>query len=78
MIMDAGKKHQTILVVNKLDINRKELDYGIAVADYYTLGFDKIVGISAKNENNISQLRDEIHAFSRVRAKNISPQQKTK
>jgi predicted GTPase len=36
-IMDSGKKNNTILVINKLDIKRKHNQKDLALLDYYDL-----------------------------------------
>jgi predicted GTPase len=36
-IMDSGKKNNTILVINKLDIKRKHNEKDLALLDYYDL-----------------------------------------
>jgi len=41
--MRTGKKENVILIVNKLDINRKEKEYATAIADYYAQGFDRVI-----------------------------------
>jgi len=55
-IVDSGKKDKTILIVNKLDNKRKTHEYDIAILDYYNYGFSHIVGVSAKNENNLEEI----------------------
>jgi GTPase len=57
-IQQSNKKDQTLLIVNKLDKKRKEAETELALADYYTLGFTEVVGISAKTKRNISELQD--------------------
>ena len=52
-IVESGKKDRTILVVNKLDNKRKIREYDIAILDYYNYWFPHVVGVSAKNENNL-------------------------
>ncbi len=59
-IMEQNKKKNTILVVNKLDVNHSEKDYDLALSEYYTLGFDHIIGISAKKEKNIDEIIDAV------------------
>lgn len=58
LIRDAKKQHQTLLIVNKLDIKWKESESDLAIADYYDLGIERIIGISAKTERNISEVED--------------------
>jgi len=57
-IISAGKKNKTVLVVNKLDakVHKAEL----ILADYYALGFGRIVPLSAKQEDGFIELWDEV------------------
>lgn len=65
MILEYGKKDQTFLVVNKLDVRWKDHEHDLALSDYYQFGFDQVIGVSAKKERNISTLEDAIlHYFS--------------
>ena len=57
LIMDNNKWKQTILVVNKLDVKWKVNELDLAISDYYWLGIEKVIGISAKKERNISELK---------------------
>lgn len=59
-IMDSGKKNNTILVVNKIDIKRKESQLDLAISDYYDLWFQYVTWISAKSWNNVDSLKDII------------------
>jgi len=52
-IQNSNKKNQTILVINKLDKKRKESETELALSEYYSLGFQDIVGISAKTKRNL-------------------------
>ncbi len=54
------KRNKTILVINKIDIKHKEKDDDLAINEYYSLGFDYIVGISAKKGKNLENLKDMI------------------
>jgi len=45
-IIKTWKKNRVILVANKLDINRKQDDYLLAVADYYSLWIEYVVWAS--------------------------------
>ncbi|HCY21547.1 TPA: hypothetical protein DIC40_07025 [Patescibacteria group bacterium] len=56
-IQQANKKSQTILVINKLDKKRKEAETELALSEYYSLGFQDVVGISAKTKRNLSELQ---------------------
>ncbi|MEI7920033.1 MAG: GTPase, partial [bacterium] len=57
-IIEKNKKKTTVLVVNKIDIKHKEKEYDLAVNDYYNLGFDQVIGISAKKQKNLVELKD--------------------
>lgn len=59
-IMDAGKKNNTILVINKLDIKRKHTQKDLALLDYYDLWFPNVVWISAQKGDNIDFLQEQI------------------
>ena len=59
-IIEKGKKNNTILIVNKIDIKHKEKEYDLAVNDYYHLGFENVIGISAKKQKNLVELQDLI------------------
>lgn len=56
MIIAAGKKEKTVLVVNKLEWSLSDKKYALALADFYVLGFEEVVGISAKEWENIDVL----------------------
>lgn len=60
MIIKAGKKFNTLLVVNKAD-RQVFRAYSSVIAPYYELWFDRIVAIAAKEGNNIDGLRHEIY-----------------
>ena len=59
-IIEKHKKDNTILVVNKIDIKHKEKEYDLAINEYYHLGFDHMLGISAKKQKNVSEVKDLI------------------
>ncbi len=59
-IIAKKKRNNTILVINKIDIKHKEKDDDLAINEYYHLGFDYIVGISAKKGKNLENLKDMI------------------
>lgn len=61
-IMRTGKKNSVILVANKLDINRKEKDYGTAIAEYYKKWFPIVLGVSALKEIAVSQVQKAIQS----------------
>lgn len=48
------------MVINKIDIKHKEKEYDLAVNDYYHLGFDHVIGISAKKQKNLVEVKDLI------------------
>ena len=59
-IREKNKQDKTILIINKLDLKRKESQTSLALADYHSLGFENIIGISAKNSRNIEGLQEMI------------------
>jgi len=59
-IIEKWKKNNTILVINKIDMKYKENETDLAISDYYSLGFDKIIWISAKKWRNVDQLKQLI------------------
>jgi len=59
-IMDSNKRKQTVLVVNKLDINYKSSEIDLAISDYYDLWIEQVIWVSAKQELNITELEDFI------------------
>lgn len=58
MVMAAGKKDRTIFVVNKLEGHLGDRKYTLALSDFYTLGFEHVIGISAKGGENIDIIID--------------------
>lgn len=48
------------MIVNKIDIKHKEKEYDIAINEYYNLGFEHILGISAKKQKNLVDVKDLI------------------
>ena len=52
MIMQSGKKKNTILLVNKLDGKVYDKDVQILLADYYSLGFEELIPISSKEPSS--------------------------
>lgn len=62
-IMESNKKKQTLLIVNKLDINYKPNEIDLAISDYYDLWLEHIIWISAKRELNILSIKDFIQDF---------------
>lgn len=71
-ILAAGKKNKTIFIVNKLDLTQKIDDEDLALSDYYDLGFDNMIWVSAKKSRNISELHDKILDFYQKNKQNIS------
>jgi len=59
-IIEKHKKNKTILIVNKIDIKHKEKEYDLAVNEYYHLGFEHVLGISAKKMKNLVEVKDLI------------------
>jgi len=72
-IREKNKQAETIFIVNKLDLKWKEAQTSLAIADYHSLGFENIIGISAKNARNIEGLENLVHkiALNRQRAGKI-------
>lgn len=62
-IMRAGKKNNAIVIANKLDIKRKEREYATAIADYYSLGFPGVVGVSALKEIALHEIQDAMQSI---------------
>lgn len=63
LIRKEKKQDQTLLIVNKLDVKRKESETELATSDYYALWLAHIVGISAKHERNLQAIENHIHSF---------------
>ena len=62
-IMENNKADKTVLVVNKLDVNYKPQELDLAISDYYELWINNIIGVSAKNEYNVLEVKDFIEDF---------------
>ncbi|NPB09836.1 MAG: ribosome biogenesis GTPase Der [Thermodesulfobacteria bacterium] len=56
-LRETGKP--VILVVNKIDGEKLES----VIPEFYRLGFDKVVGISAKNKRNLEELHEAIAPY---------------
>ena len=69
LIRKEEKQDQTLLIVNKLDVKRKESETELAISDYYTLWLANVVGISAKHERNLSTIESHINSFYTQRKK---------
>lgn len=59
-IRKSNKQKNTILVINKLDIEWRTQEYWSAIADYYTLWLSIVVWISALKEHNVEMLQEAI------------------
>jgi len=62
-IMEQSKWKQTLLVINKLDVNYKSNQIDLAIADYYELWIENVIWISAKAELNITEIEDFITKY---------------
>lgn len=62
-IMDANKRKNTVLIVNKIDINYKPHEIDLAISDYYDLWIENIIWVSAKQELNILGIKDFIEEY---------------
>lgn len=62
-IIETNKKDNTVLIVNKLDINYKSDEIDLAISDYYNLGIEHVIWISAKRELNIIEINDFILGY---------------
>ncbi len=69
LIRKEKKQDSTILIINKLDIKRKESETEIAISDYYTLWLSSVIGVSAKKERNLSTIENQINSFYSKRKK---------
>lgn len=63
IIRENQMQDRTLLIINKLDLKRKVNEIDLAIADYYDLGIQRVIGISAKRERNLAELEDEIAQF---------------
>ncbi len=59
-IIEKNKKDTTLLIVNKIDVKHKEKEYDIAINEYYGLGFEEMIGISAKKGSNVDTVKNLI------------------
>lgn len=69
LIRKEKKQDSTILIINKLDIKRKESETEMAISDYYSLGLSSVIGISAKHERNLGTIESQINSFYNKRKK---------
>ena len=77
LIRKEKKQDNTILIINKLDIKRKESETEIALSDYYTLWLPNIIWISAKKERNLSTIESQINSFYNKRKKTHKDEENT-
>lgn len=52
-------------MVNKLEGNFIDKKYTLALADYYVLGYEHIVGVAAKHGENLDLLLEDIHFLAK-------------
>ena len=64
LIRKEKKQDSTLLIVNKLDVKRKESETEMAISDYYTLWLANVIWISAKHERNLSSIESQINALT--------------
>lgn len=69
LIRKEKKQDTTILIINKLDIKRKESETEMAISDYYTLWLSSVIGVSAKKERNLNTIENQINSFYNKRKK---------
>ena len=69
LIRKEKKQDSTILIINKLDIKRKESETEMAISDYFTLWLSSVIGVSAKKERNLSTIESQINSFYNKRKK---------
>ena len=69
LIRKEKKQDTTILIINKLDLKRKESETEMAISDYYTLWLSSVIGVSAKKERNLSTIESQINSFYNKRKK---------
>ncbi|HMT00756.1 MAG TPA: ribosome biogenesis GTPase Der [Candidatus Absconditabacterales bacterium] len=65
LVLKHQKKLKTVLVVNKLSQVQLYQQYDETLADYFSLGFGQVVGVSAKQGENIDVLQTIIQDFAR-------------
>jgi len=69
LIRKEKKQNSTILIINKLDIKRKESETEMAISDYYTLWLSSVIWVSAKHERNLNAIETQINSFYNKRKK---------
>ena len=72
MIIDAGKKEGTLLVVNKLDGKVYSDERHMILAEWYAQWFEELVGVSAEQVQWLEQIRDWIQEQQKERGLEIS------
>lgn len=60
MIIEAGKKENTLLIVNKLDGKVYSDERHMILAEWYAQGFEELVWVSAEQVQWLEQIRDRI------------------
>lgn len=73
-IRKQNKTKQTLLIINKLDIKRREVETDMALSEYHQLWFNKIIWVSAKKKRNLIELQDELLQISRKYVRDIDPE----
>ena len=63
LIRKEKKQDCTLLIVNKLDVKRKESETQLAISDYFTLWLANVIWISAKYERNLWAIENQINSF---------------
>jgi len=58
-IRKIGKEDKTVLAVNKIDTT-SPTKINLALAEWYSLGFQNVIAISAKNNFNLVELKEEL------------------
>ena len=58
-IRKVGKEDRTVLAVNKIDTT-SPTKINLALAEWYSLGFQNVIAISAKNNFNLVELKEEL------------------
>ncbi|MBP7848565.1 hypothetical protein KA013_05165 [Patescibacteria group bacterium] len=64
MIMRANKKSRTILVANKMDSKVYSRNVMSSLSEFYALGFEEVIPVSAFQEEGINELRDHTKALA--------------
>ena len=77
LIRKEKKQDSTILIINKLDIKRKESETEMAISDYYTLWLSSVIGVSAKKERNLNTIENQINSFYNKRKKTHKDEEET-